>query len=235
MNVGRLFAIGLTVPLVSCILFIDEPNIEPHCSFRGSDTACGVCLRQRCQSEIDRACTDGFLITEIERCASNESNACQTLPSNEPIATCRKERCAAVCHRAEGTSVTQCTESFVSPSLACSCNVDGPPNSFTCSTETFPNTICCAPNVWPGPALECACKAIACLPSTDGCTCHLTDNLDEATAVECAGTHCCAVEDRCQCRTRQCSGNEREVPQCNLSALECPKNTTSVKECSIRR
>jgi hypothetical protein len=232
-NLRALFSLASLLPLVSCILFIDEPNIEAHCRFEGSETACGNCLRQRCQSEIDQACGKDYLMPLVDRCATGES--CESIPLGEPFEICRRRRCLAVCHRNEGESLTHCTESFVSPSLACACDVDAPPNSFTCSSEVFPKTLCCAPNVWPGPALECACKSIACLPSSDGCTCHLTDNLDEATAADCRGTHCCAVEDRCQCRTRECSGSEKEVSACNLAVLECPKNQKSVKACSIRR
>src|SRR5262249_31108113 len=147
-----------------------------HCRFRGQDSGCGDCIASRCRAEVDDACFDDALISAVEHCAAD--GVCGSVPPSR-IASCMSSRCAPVCFTRTGTSATHCSESFVSQGFACSCETDGPPNDFTCSPAVYPRTRCCAPKSWPGPALLCNCNAVQCTPTSDGCVCTLSENVDE--------------------------------------------------------
>lgn len=221
----------------SCVLLVTpDPASGAHCGFGGAETGCGACLKERCQSAIDAVCLDdpAGVLPVLEQCAAAGDDACGRLPASA-VATCATGRCGAYCAAKSGTSATRCEESFFAPGLACSCQSEGRATDLDCSKRTFPGARCCAPQGWPGAALQCSCNAVACVPSTAGCICTLTDNLDSNTADECKGAHCCAIEDRCECRARVCSGGEREVAACNSAALHCPLDTSEVESCSIRR
>ncbi len=227
-------ALGVAAFLGGCILFVSPADTGDHCTFRGESTACGVCLLAHCEAAINASCSSAAVLGVMEQCASAGDDACNRIPASD-LATCLKSECAPVCYAKTGTSQTRCTDSFVSPGLACSCQTSSAPNDLACTKDTYPRTRCCAPSSWPGPALECACNAVVCVPTSDGCNCILGDNLDSNTAVECKGPHCCAVDDRCQCRQRACGSGEREVTACNLSELACPSGTAEVSACSIRQ
>lgn len=230
-------AFFLIASSVGCILLVSPDERGTQCRFRGEDTACGSCLASRCRTEIDRACFDEAVISPTEQCAAAADEACNRLPASA-LSTCLQAQCNALCYARVGKSQTRCTESFVAPGLACSCEFGtSVTTDLGCNPEVYPRTRCCAPPAWPGPALECRCDAISCQPSSDGCICILSDNLDSATAVECKkapGGHCCVARDRCQCRTREC-GSETEVEVCNKQEVACPSNTVEVDGCSIRQ
>jgi hypothetical protein len=220
---------------VGCILLAPaDESVGAHCAFRGATTDCGACLTARCGKQIDAACASQAVLSPMEQCAADGTDACAKIPASD-VASCLTQSCAAVCYQKSGASQTSCTDSFLGPGLACSCQVSSAPNDLLCSPATYPRTRCCAPTAWPGPALSCDCKAVACVSTSDGCICNLTDNLDSVTAEECRGTHCCATEDRCQCRQRACEGGEREVSVCNKAELSCPQGRMEVPSCSIRR
>ncbi len=228
-------AILLAASCMGCILIAPaDTSVSGQCSFRGRETDCGACLASRCGAQINAACGDDAVLTPMEQCAADGTSACGRLPAND-VTGCLTARCAAVCYEKLGQSQTSCTDSFLGPGLACSCQVSRTPNDLLCSPTTYSRTRCCAPTSWPGPALSCDCQAVACVSTSDGCICNLADNLDAMTAEECRGTHCCAVEDRCQCRERACDGGEREVSVCNKAALVCPQGRMEVPSCSIRQ
>jgi hypothetical protein len=227
------FSLAL-VGMAGCILFVSSPNAGDYCHFRGEDTPCGACLLASCQSEVNAACKDESVLSMMEQCAAAGDEACGKIP-NSDVATCLKAHCPALCYARVGTSQTDCTDSFVSPGLACSCQVDNSPNDLLCAEAVYVRARGCAPSGWPGPALQCVCKAVACFPLSDGCNCVLTDNLDTSTAEECRGQHCCAIQDRCQCRTRPCEGGEREVAECNKAEVACPQGNVEFPSCAIRQ
>jgi len=231
---GRAAALLLAATSVGCILFVSPPEGGDHCRFRGQSTACGVCLQSLCRTQIDGACFDEAVLAPLEQCAAAGDGACDRIPASN-VATCLHERCGAHCYAKVGASVTRCTESFLSPGLACACRVGGTTNDLACSVAAYPRTRCCAPAAWPGPALECTCKAFGCMPTSDGCSCTLSDNIDADTAQKCRGVHCCAVGERCQCRTRACSPGEREVAACARAETTCPTGTSEVSGCAIRQ
>jgi hypothetical protein len=231
---GKALLVAIAACLGGCILFVSPHESGDRCVFQGERTACGGCLLAHCATAINAACSDAPVIGSMEECAASGDTACDRIPASE-VATCLKTKCAALCYPKVGLSQTRCTDSFVSPGLACSCQTGSAPNDLACTSVIYPRTRCCAPVAWPGPALECACNAVTCVPTSDGCSCILGDNLDSTTAEECRGPHCCAIEDRCQCRVRACSGGEREVAACNKAQLACPNGTTEVSACSIRQ
>lgn len=223
------------LPLVccGCIALVSPTAGGEHCRFRGEDSSCGRCLTSRCRSEIDDACFDEAVIGAIESCAENGDGSCKNLPS------CGASRCAAYCFERVGTSVVNCSESFLAPGLVCRCVSSGEaPNDVRCSTDLYPRTRCCAQAGWPRPALECDCRAAACFPAATGCVCLLADNLGTDTAQDCVappGGHCCAFEDQCRCTNVPCQGSFREVAACNKQEMRCPAGRVEVAECSTRR
>ncbi len=232
---GRnLIVLGIAACLGGCILLVSPREVGDRCVFQGENTACGMCLLARCATAINAACANASVLGSLEECASSGDAACDRIPASD-VATCLTTKCAALCYTKVGLSQTRCTDSFVSPGLACSCQTSSAANDLACTSVTYPRTRCCAPSAWPGPALECACNAVTCVPTSDGCNCVLGDNLDSTTAEECRGPHCCAVEDRCQCRARACTVGEREVAVCNKDQLACPSGTAQVSSCSIRQ
>lgn len=234
MTLARIVVLVVAAAPLGCVLLVSTPEPGAHCSFRGQSTECGACLAARCRAAIDSACKNEKLLSLMEECASTGDDSCGRLPPSD-VATCMQSSCRAVCYTRVGASVTHCTDSFLGPGLACSCNVDDPPNDLACSSTTYPRTLCCAPTGWPGPALECTCNAFACFPASGGCNCVLTDNLASDSAQECRGAHCCALDDHCECGLRACVGGEREVAACVQSEVTCPPGTTEVKSCAIRQ
>jgi hypothetical protein len=222
----------------SCVLFVPESTVGEHCAFDGAQTACGACLRSVCASAIDDACRDRTQLQSVvpvmEECAAKSDDACDRVPASD-VASCMKEKCGAFCYFKSGQSQTHCTESFLAPGLACTCDTTGSPNDLKCASDAYPRARCCAPSGWPGPGLECTCAAIACAPTQDGCNCVLTDNLDSTIADTCSGAHCCATSDHCQCRARVCTGGEREVATCTKTELGCPEGRREVASCAIRQ
>jgi hypothetical protein len=232
-------ALVLTACSVSCILVVSPDDHGTRCRFAAEkETACSRCLTSRCSAEIDATCFDEGVLSIAEQCAVAGDDACNRVPAS-PLATCLQTRCNALCYAKTGASQTRCTESFVSAGLACSCTTSTTaPTDLACNSEVYPRTRCCAARGWPAPPAECTCNAVACVALSDGCLCHLTDNLDESTATDCKrtpDTHCCAVEERCQCRVRTCGLGEREVDVCNKAEITCPKNTVEVASCAIRQ
>jgi hypothetical protein len=229
-----LLAYLLLASTMGCILLVTPEEHGEHCQVRGSETDCGRCLEKRCRTELDDACFDDAVLGPTEECAVSGNEACDRLVASA-LTTCVRSRCDALCYARSGTSVTRCTESFVSAGLACSCEVSNAPNDLACNPEKYPRTLCCAPSGWPGPALDCSCNAVSCVALSNGCICTLTDNLDERTADTCPGKHCCAIDDRCQCGDNPCQGQTREVPSCNRAELRCPNGQHAVDSCSIRQ
>ncbi len=218
---------------LGCILVVTPAPEGDRCRFRGEETECGRCLSVLCGAEVDAACFDELVLSAAEQCASAGDEACGRVPSSA-LSRCMHSSCAARCYARTGRSMTTCSENFLGVGLACSCKLGGDVNDLACSSAFYTRARCCAPTAWPGPALECACKATACSPTSDGCICVLTASLEATDAETCRGTHCCAVDDRCHCRTRACSAAEREVPSCSKRELSCPRGSVELESCSIR-
>jgi hypothetical protein len=221
--------------------------VTSTCAFRGAETACGTCLASRCGAQIGACCSDsacGGLIQDVELCAAAASERCKTLlaagESTEPSArtslqSCAKNRCAAVCQTRTGNSETNCKDAFFGNGFACACTTSEPFNDYACAASIQPVSKCCAPRGWPGTALECTCKAVACYPTAEGCSCVLSDDVSAGVARECTGLHCCAGSGVCACRARACDKTLVEVPSCGIGALSCESGLNEVPACSIRK
>jgi hypothetical protein len=232
---GALALLALATGSVGCILFVSPDSGGTQCAFRGEGTACGMCLLAQCASAIDAACFDDSVMSAMEECAADGDDACNTIPASD-VLTCLTGKCGALCYEMIGQSITDCTDSVESPGLACSC-VYGTPSTLDCSSATYPRTKCCAPTGWPGPKLECECNAIGCFPdpSTGGCTCSLTGEVENSTAQTCTGAHCCVSGTTCGCSSHPCANGEDVVPNCDIGGVGCPTGTTPVPSCSVRQ
>jgi hypothetical protein len=236
----------------SCVLLVSPTTYGDRCKFTGEDTACGKCLRDRCQTAIDGCCKDDTCagaLTTLESCATRGDGACEELANRKggagsdlAVTTCATTLCAAVCRSFAGASDTTCGERAFGRGATCTCNsAPGAGNDFECSPATYPGTVCCAPDGWPATGLECTCLPLGCHPIPEGCSCSLVDAPLDQT--ECRATTCCASDiypDECVCRPT-CFDNETRVPGCSVTAqktngpvIGCKKGQNRVESCSIR-
>lgn len=228
--------------LAGCVLFVSPPDLGDHCQLGAHDDPCGACVQSQCTAALDTCCAEGCngLVDTVESCAKDHGTACTTLlqvTGDGPrgaLGGCVASSCASLCQPLQGTSRTRCRTESLSEGLACSCQLANPGNDATCSSSVFPRTRCCAPEGWPGAGQECTCKAVSCVPTSDGCACVLASTVTAETPQECTGLHCCAGTDVCACRVRPCDAFEREVPACALAEVGCDPGRHEVASCSVR-
>lgn len=241
----------------SCLLFVSPEDYGERCKFAGEETACGRCLRERCQPSIDACCKDegcSPTLAALESCATHadatesrcgELGASAARPGSDgELATCATTRCAAVCRAFTGTSATRCSEPDFGRGATCACTSapeSGQGNDFECSPQSYPGTVCCAPPSWPADGIECTCLPLGCHKTPEGCSCALVDTPPEQTS--CTAPPCCASTvdpDQCVCRAT-CFDIERAVPSCSVTAqvgsvavIGCKKGQKRVASCTIR-
>ena len=54
-----------TLGSIGCIVFVSPTEGGAHCVMRGAETACGECVKVRCQRELDEACLDDALVAPL--------------------------------------------------------------------------------------------------------------------------------------------------------------------------
>jgi len=243
-------ASSAAVLLAGCVLVVTPEAHGEHCRFAAEDTACGRCLRARCEPAIDACCTDdgcSGALALVDACSRGEAGACESLggrssaavTSERDVGACAATRCAAVCRTFTGASQTACREPSFGRGATCACNVAtgaAPANDFDCSSTSYPGTVCCAPSSWPAPGLECSCRPLGCSSTPEGCFCHLVDTPPESQSCEAA--NCCASFDQCACRDRCFLPQERVVARCAApppgTTEGCAEGQKRVDSCSIR-
>ena len=242
----------LSVPILllaitsGCVLLVPSAKLGgPHCGFAGKDTSCGTCVAANCIDAVDACCAEescGGIIKDLESCSVDNGASCERLGNaaegdgiHRELSSCVVKKCRDVCASVSSSSVTQCKPAYVSSVDACSCLTSSPSNSVACTSVGHPNLRCCAPSGWPGPALQCNCRAIICLPIGGGCLCELTDKDDQGRTTECkGGKHCCAnsATVSCSCSDQACAPQETEVASCAIDQLGCPAGEHEVASCS---
>jgi hypothetical protein len=247
---ARAATVLASLALASCVLLVSPKTYGDRCKFGGEETACGRCLRDRCQTAIDGCCKDDTCagtMTALEGCA--QRGACDELTSKKgatgndlAVTSCAETLCAAVCRSFTGGSDTKCGEPVFGRGATCSCKpAPGAGNDFECSPATYPGTVCCAPEGWPATGLECTCLPLGCHPIPEGCSCALVDTPPDQT--ECSASTCCVSTvdpDQCVCRPG-CFDNETKVAACAVTAqtatgpvIGCKKGQKRVDSCTIR-
>ena len=244
------FAGVVGLALASCVLVVSPETYGEHCRFAAETTACGACLRERCENAIDACCSDTACgaMPDVDRCARGESGACEALgargnASGAPerdTGSCAATQCAAVCRTFTGASTTTCTEPPSGRGATCSCKTAGTmaANDFECSPAAFVGTVCCAAPSWPAEGQECTCRPLGCSTTPEGCFCQLA--FTPQTSQTCEGTTCCQEDDgdQCACRAR-CFDREHQVPRCAALPIEtgagCKNGQVRVDSCSLRK
>lgn len=253
---GRAALVAAGFVAASCVLVVSPATYGGRCKFEGEDTACGQCLRDRCQPAVDACCTDDACtptLGVLESCITRKDASCDDLASRKArgghdgdLATCATTTCGAVCRSFTGKSQTECKEPAFGRGATCACRpAPSAGNDFECSSETYPGRVCCAPEGWPADGLECTCQPLGCHPIPNGCSCALVDTPPEIT--RCGDqtlTTCCASKvdhDQCVCRD-SCFDNERLVPSCSVTTQDangvvigCKKGQHRVASCTIRK
>jgi hypothetical protein len=247
MPVGRaLVALALT-GLAGCIFAVDRRSYGDHCAFAGSDTDCGRCLAERCQPSIDACCLDtacGGLIDQVEGCAQTQDGRCDAArapaggtDAQGQLAACLVDLCGGACASAPSTSSTSCAETRFGYGAACTCqpaSAQLPANRFQCSAADVPSTRCCQPGSWPSPGTACSCLAVSCSPTSDGCSCFLSDSLDPSAVHVCEGTICCQGAQSCRCGSTACdTTQEAQVSRCDGDTTPCPMGSGVTAQCSL--
>lgn len=238
--------LALSALVSGCVLIVPSARLGgPHCGFAGKDTSCGTCVAAKCTEEVDACCADescGGIIEDLERCSTQQSASCDRLVNasegdgvHRELSACVAKQCRDVCASASPSSLTQCKPAYVSSVDACTCKQSAQPNGIPCTSAGHPNLRCCAPTGWPGPALECSCLTIICVPIGGGCQCQLTDKDDQGRDTRCkAGAHCCANASTatCSCSDKACLPQDTEVTECNIDQLGCSNGEHQVESCS---
>jgi len=249
-----LASLAVAALLTGCILVVSPSDHGEHCRFEGEGSACGACLRDRCEALVDRCCGEGCsALGALDRCARGEGGACEALAvasagsaaeasATRDLAACVTERCAAVCRTFAGTSETRCQEPAFGRGETCACATPSEAagaNDFECSPAAYPGTVCCAPSSWPAAGQECTCLPFSCTSTPDGCACGLSESPPTSESRSCRARHCCARADTCVCRDKACFDLEEEVDGCQVPAPEnlggCKAGQRRVESCSIRR
>lgn len=244
----RIAAGVVSAALVSCVLVLDSPTeFAEHCAFEGRETDCGRCLVQRCQKQIDACCEGawcGGLIEAVEGCASKSDQRCAEVRAAEAgaegvrkdLALCAGDSCRGVCERAPPTSSSRCGETKFGAGSACVCTPATPQlpaNGYQCDGVVFPDARCCASPSWPSTGNQCACLAVSCTPSRDGCACSLSDSYNPNATSECRGTNCCQTESVCRCGAEPCGPREKRVDACNVQTTPCTERSVPIAKCTL--
>jgi len=230
--------------VVSCVLFVSPDDHGTRCRFAGEETACGACLRERCQTDIDACCrvpACDKTLTEIDACAQGDRARCSVAtsdhaaaePTRASLAICLATKCREACLAPATTSITECSRPSFSGGHACTCVVSASPNDERCSEAVLPETICCAPQGWPGPGLRCSCRTVSCGPSSGGCGCFLADGTPRGA--DCRAAVCCQDNDVCRCGSAPCDPHEKPVAACSRATLGCALGQVRVASCEARR
>ena len=235
-----------------CLVVIRADTPGAHCGFKGSETACGKCLADKCRSTIDKCCSDercaeGEYSFEkpfmelIDGCASGDSAVCAALSKPDDyssvaaakiVSTCMSENCLAACagsaspHRSctdRGLRECTCSDEVVSKGGACSlASVGGGPAAICVRGES-----------------GCTCASISCSGSSD-CTCANDGGPGGFTGCErtTADMLCClravgtAGAFTCECsETSRCSSSSIEVPACSEEAVRAVLSNVTVDKC----
>jgi len=240
---GRRALLSLaSLALTGCILLVHGADGGETCRFAGETTECGVCVADRCRSEVDGACAESAArpaLVLLDGCATTHDGRCDELralggsPAAAALGACVRSKCSGACATSSGESVTSCREPPLGAEGGCTCESNGSANAFVCGRSTYPNTLCCASANWPAPGLACSCRPLGCTATNGGCTCTLVDFVKPDSPV-CRGATCCAYEDNCVCRDRPCYPGEKQVEACGIDVVECPTGTKPVSGCSAR-
>src|SRR5579859_2075552 len=221
--------------LAGCIFAVDHASYGDHCALKGGDTDCGRCLAERCQSQIDPCCLDsacGGLVDAVEGCAQSQDGRCDDVRASVNaagaqgrLASCLAQLCGGPCANAPATSSTSCGETQFGYGAACTCKPASaalPANRFQCSAADVPGTRCCQPGSWPSPGTACTCFAVSCSPTSDGCSCFLSDSFDPSATTDCEGTVCCQGAQSCRCGSTACDPlQEKQVARCDGDTTPC--------------
>jgi hypothetical protein len=226
-----------------CILFV-SPQFGSVCQFKGSSSACGSCIVERCQDAVNTCCGDPSCttaLTYLDECAGAGDQSCTSLAATSKesgttarLGKCIDSSCAGYCQPVpDGGYETSCKESAMGPGQACSCMQAPPANDYVCSEALMPGTLCCAPVGWPAAGQQCTCNLVECSPTCDGCFCSLVDY--PSAQETCSGPHCCVEPgsfNTCSCRPGPCYTYEREVPNCSAATIGCG-DQNHVASCAI--
>ncbi len=231
--ISRVAAAALVAIAAGCVLVVSPDEYGDRCRFTGETSQCGACLVERCRAEIDSACGDEATLAAVESCAGARDCAAITAPAtNGPVSSCLATRCGAVCKTLAGPSPTRCREPATGVGATCTCTHAGPTNDTICDAKVYPSTICCAPAGWPADGLTCACEAVACVGTSDGCSCGLSGSTPENST--CRTGFCCADQEGCRCRAQPCYDFETPVSSCSIDVVACKRGQVRVESCSLR-
>lgn len=108
MVLRRAAVLALVGALSGCVLFVDTFDTTDHCGIQGNG-ACATCLRNSCQTPIDRCCNQNEclgsrMLGTLDACGRGETDSCADVlnttrlqKEEEELRSCAKSSCGQLC------------------------------------------------------------------------------------------------------------------------------------------
>lgn len=248
----RMLSLLAVVAATGCILLVDHaPSLGGTCAIANKTSACGSCIVQSCQAELNACCADVDCrpaLNAVDGCSSSGKCAVDltSKTAEGKLGKCMGTTCASVCTVGSTKYLSNCSLGTYSsgPPDECTCNGAGGATNTGCDVSTFTNGVCCADVNYPAQGKSCMCLEVGCKGTSYGCGCAPADstyypgdalkNCDAVTHSVC----CYNSSDRaCRCydsRTSCDKYSEVTVDRCDvvgLAKLAC-STRTRVANCS---
>jgi hypothetical protein len=176
----RLLSFLAVVAATGCVLLIDDaPSLGRTCTIANQTSACGSCIVQNCQAQLDACCGDVDCrpaLDAVDTC-SNTGKCAVDLTSKVTegkLGQCMQTSCAAACTVGSTHYLSSCTVgiySYGSQNNECTCSGSATATNVGCDMTTFPNAVCCADVNYPAQGKGCTCVEVGCKGTADGCAC----------------------------------------------------------------
>ncbi|MFO0662327.1 MAG: hypothetical protein U0174_00160 [Polyangiaceae bacterium] len=237
-----------------CVAFVNADTPSDHCGFAGSETACGACLRDHCQTSIDKCCSDDECLDNeyafdepymklVDACASGDRAVCASLvkadkyayvPAAKIVSACIAQSCSSVC-AASATPHRSCEDTDVG---TCVCtDEDAASSGGACSKASIGGTDALCVRGKDG----CTCAKVSCSGGTS-CTCET--NGESGGFIECQRStskdaQCCLSQPsnkggfRCRCADSysSCDSQSLEVSSCTEDVVLKALGNLVVEKC----
>lgn len=250
----RSLSLVAAVAATGCILLVDDaPSLGRTCGIANKTSACGSCIVQNCQTQLDACCADVDCrpaLDAVDACSTTSKCAVDltSKAAEGKLGQCMATACASACTVRSTVYLSSCTVGVYSfgPVDECTCTGAGKATNANCDVTTFTNGVCCADVNYPAQGKGCTCVEVGCQGTSEGCACAPADSTyyPGDALKTCDGVPhniCCySSSDRaCRCYDSKSSCDqysEVAVVGCDvvgLAKVACSSTRTRVANCSF--
>jgi hypothetical protein len=248
----RFLSLVGVVAATGCIFLVDDaPKLGGTCTIANQTSACGSCIVQNCQTELNSCCADVDCrpaLDAVDACSSTAKCAVDltSKAAEGKLGLCIATKCAA-CKVLSTNYLSSCTLGTYSfgANDECTCSGAGTATATECDVTTFTNAVCCADVNYPAQGKSCSCVEVGCQGTSEGCECAPANSTyyPGDALKTCDGVPhnvCCysSSDGACRCydsRSTCDQYSEVEVTQCDVAGLAivaCASNRARVANCS---